>query len=411
MARRIIPHKLNSIFTDTMWSIAGLALMNVAAQFVVYPYWNMVLGTEAYGNIVYLLAIMNVMAISVGVGINYTRMRQSVDGKTTNKPYNLLMVSGNVVSIAVLLLFKVTGIIIIGTSDFILFCILTVITMWRYYADVEYRLSINFKGFFLYYFVIGVGYLAGILLFKATGLWPFALLPGEIVGVFLVLIKGSVLYGDEANKDSVNAEQIKSALNMALLLIGTNLLSHLIFNGDRIILKLFSGSTSVTIYYIASLFGKTMTLITTPLNGVLSGHLVKYEGNLTRRLMNRVTGVTVIAIVLATFFCVGVSFVILPFLYPTEFELVKRYLVIANAAQIIYFIGNVLTASILLRFTLAKNQMIVNVVHGFLFVAVCIPVAWEFGVAGFCWGLLIVNLMRYVLCVVLGYMGVNRIDN
>ena len=152
MARRIIPHKLNSIFTDTMWSIAGLALMNVAAQFVVYPYWNMVLGTEAYGNIVYLLAIMNVMAISVGVGINYTRMRQSVDGKTTNKPYNLLMVSGNVVSIAVLLLFKVTGIIIIGTSDFILFCILTVITMWRYYADVEYRLSINFKGFFLYYF-------------------------------------------------------------------------------------------------------------------------------------------------------------------------------------------------------------------------------------------------------------------
>ena len=400
---RHVPCKLNNIFTDTVWSIAGLTLMNVAAQFLVYPYWNRILGTETYGNIVYLLAIMNVMAISVGSGINYTRIRQSADEQTANKPYNLMMIGGNLVSLFVLFLLKATGILKIGTPDFILFCFLTVITMWRYYADVEYRLKINYKGFFLYYLVIGVGYLAGILLFKISGLWPFALLLGEVAGLFLVLIKGSVLHGDVANKDIISAKPVKSVLNMALLLVGTNLLSHLIFNGDRIILNFFSGSTSVTIYYIASLFGKTMTLITTPLNGVLAGHLAKYKGNLTKDLMNKVTGVTLVSIVLATLFCVGVSFILLPFLYPIEFELVKQYLIIANAAQIIYFIGNVLMASVLLRFTVVRNQMFVNVIHGLLFVAVCIPTAWKFGIDGFCWGLLVVNMVRYALCVILGY--------
>ena len=90
MAKRI-PEKLKNIFTDTIWSMAGLVLMNVAAQFVVYPCWNRVLGSEEYGNIVYLLAVMNILAISVGSGVNYARMRQSANGETQNRPYMLLM--------------------------------------------------------------------------------------------------------------------------------------------------------------------------------------------------------------------------------------------------------------------------------------------------------------------------------
>lgn len=408
---RHISGKLKNIFTDTMWSIAGLVLMNVAAQLAVYPYWNRVLGTEAYGNIVYLLAIMNIMAISFGTGVNYTRVRQSVDGLTTNKPYNILMIVGSTTSIFVLLLLKAVGLLKVEIPDFILFCILTIITMWRYYADVEYRLHLNYKGFFLYYLVIGGGYLAGILLFTFTGLWPFALLIGEIAGLFLVSVKGSIFKDNKADRDIASDEQYSPIFNMALLLIGTNLLSHLVFNGDRIILQLFSGSAAVTIYYIASLFGKTLTLFTTPLNGVLAGHLAKYKGKLTKKLMNKVTGIAIVTIVVSTVFCVVMSVLILPILYPVDYEAVKQYLVLANMAQLIYFIGNVLQASILLRFTAARNQMIVNVLHCILFVAICIPGAWKLGIEGFCWGLLVVNLMRIGLCVILGYFGVDNDDN
>lgn len=64
-----------------MWSIAGLVIMNVVAQFAVYPILNKRLGVEEYGDIIYLLFIMNIIAISAGTACNYARMRKSADGE------------------------------------------------------------------------------------------------------------------------------------------------------------------------------------------------------------------------------------------------------------------------------------------------------------------------------------------
>lgn len=391
--------KIKNIFTDTIWSMAGLVLMNVAAQFVVYPFWRSTLGSETYGNIVYQLAILNILAVSVGSGINYTRMKQSAERETGNRPYLIMMLAGMVLSTLVLIFLYAIGLVQSSIRDFCLFCVLTVVTMWRYYADVEYRLRINYKGFFFFYLVIGIGYLLGIWLFKLTGIWPLALLPGECAGLLVVLLRGSIFKADGVRGN----QKMGPIIHIAAILIGTNVISYLIFNGDRIILQLFAGSTAVTIYYIASLFGKTMTFISTPLNGVLIGHLAKYDGKLTRELMNQVTTASLAGILVMIVVCQIASVIILPFLYPSDYQDVKSYLLLANAAQIIYFTGNILTTSVLLRFTSAANQMIVNVVHGALFVFFCIPVVMKFGIEGFCWGLLAANTVRVIICLVIGY--------
>ena len=403
---RPIPDKLKSIFTDTVWSFAGLVLMNAAAQFVVYPYWNKVLGSESYGNVVYLLAIMNVMAISVGSGINYARMRRSAGGETANRPYLLLMAAGAALSVTVLLLLRAVGLVRMQAAEFRLFCALTAVTTWRYYADVEYRLRVNYKGFFLYYLVIGLGYLPGLWLFRATGLWPLALLPGELAGLLFVLFTGSIF-----RKDGAKERDFSPILRLSLLLVGSNLLSHLIFNGDRLVLRWFAGGAAVTVYYVASLFGKTMTFISTPLNGVLVGHLAKYDGKLTKRLMHRATALACLAAVLASAACFGASHVVLPLLYPEDFPEAARYLLLASSAQVLYFVGNVLTASVLLRFTKPRNQLIVNAAHGALFAAVCIPAALLRGLDGFCPALFAVNAARFVLCLALGYLGIKEKTN
>ena len=38
--------KIRNILTDSGWSIAGTVLMTVAAQFLVYPFWERKFGTE-----------------------------------------------------------------------------------------------------------------------------------------------------------------------------------------------------------------------------------------------------------------------------------------------------------------------------------------------------------------------------
>lgn len=399
-----ISPKIKSVFSDTLWSIVGLSLMNIAAQFAVYPYWNRTLGREAYGNIVYSLGIMNVLAISIGSGINYARMRRSAEGTTSNNPYMLLLTAGSILSVFLLVLLKMLGLLHLDISDFFCYCLLTTATLWRFYADVEYRLRINYKGYFFYYFLIGIGYLFGIILFKITKLWPMALLPGEVLGLLYVLWRGSIF---RIEREPLEAS-FSPILRLAVLLVGTNLLSHLIFNGDRIILQLFAGSTAVTIYYIASLFGKTMTLITTPLNSVLVGHLAKYDGKLTIKMMNSVFCISLLVIILATILCVIASWVILPVIYPADFPRVKHYLVLANMAQIIYFIGNVLNTSILLRFTQARNQVIVTTIHAVLFIVISIYATKRFGFTGFCWSLLVINTLRLFICLILGYMGAER---
>ena len=80
--------KIKALLTDSMWSIAGLMLMNVVVQFLVYPVWNNHLGSEEYGNILYLISIMNIIAISVGSACNYARMTESATKDTWNINYS-----------------------------------------------------------------------------------------------------------------------------------------------------------------------------------------------------------------------------------------------------------------------------------------------------------------------------------
>lgn len=395
-----IPDKLKHIFTDTVWAAAGLVMMNVTAQFLVYPFWHRTLGSEAYGNIIYLVSVMNTAAVSIGSGVSYARMKQQAGGETQNRFYILLMAAGTVLSLTLLLVLNAAGALHADRPNFILFSVLTLLTMWRCYSDVEYRLRVNYKGFFLYYLVIGAGYLAGILLFRRTGLWPLALIPGELAGLLLVLFGGSVFRWDK------DGGEFLPVLRLTLLMVGSSALSGLIFNADRIVLRFFAGGTAVSIYYIATLLGKTLTLVTTPFNGVMVGYLARYGGKLTKRMMNRIAGVTIAGIVLAAGACWGASHIVIPFLYPGEYERTAPYLLIGSAAQAAYFAGNVLAASVVLRFTAARNQLLVNAVYAAAFAVICLPLAKFQGLGGFCGGLLAAALIRCGCCILLGYAGV-----
>ncbi len=399
MSKARIPDKLKRFFSDIIWSVCGLVLMNVVAQFIVYPSWNARLGSETYGNIVYLLAIMNTISVAVGSGINYARMRNSAEGETKNQPYLVLVMCGTGLTFPILLLLRCLGYLQLSGTEFILFYLLTVATMWRYYADIEYRLYINYKGYFCYYASIGIGYLFGIQLFRQTGLWPLALLPGEAAGLLLVLWKGSIFRCDTQK----TRYEWKQSVSLALILVGSNLVSQLIFNGDRILLRILAGANAVTTYYIASLFGKTMALLTTPLNGVLIGHISRYNGKLTFNIMNVAAGLSITGAAVMTIACAVASYILVPILYPAEYEGARELFLIANLAQVLYFIGNVLVSSIILRFTKAKNQITINTAYGVAFCALCCPFAVARGVDGFCVGLLLINALRLLICLLLGY--------
>ena len=88
------------ILSDSIWSVAGLVFMNVALQFAVYPVWERRLGEAGLGGILYLISLMNVFSVSMGVSVNYARMKNSAVGDTTNKPYLVILAIASAIAFA-----------------------------------------------------------------------------------------------------------------------------------------------------------------------------------------------------------------------------------------------------------------------------------------------------------------------
>ena len=395
---------VRKLLSDSAWSIAGLVLMNVTAQFAVYPVWNRELGNDPYGRILYLIAGMNIIAVSMGVACNYARMKASAEGKTENRPYSriLLITTCGLIPWCVLvsLFAGEEGLDLPETGLLIL---LGAATMWRYYADVEYRLSLNYRAFFVYYLAISIGYGIGVGLFLWLKLWPLALLPGELAGIILVYRRGTVLRKIETE----SAGQDRAVTGMVTTLFATEVISNLILNGDRVLLNLLVNATAVTVYYQASLMGKTMALVTMPLNSVLIGYLSRFKGGLTKKIMNRVTLACLAAVPAATLAATVGSHILIRILYPQNYELVSPYFIMANVAQVAFFVSGV-AATVLLRFCRTGYQLYINLVYAGLFILLCVPGVLLRQVEGLCIGMMIAGLLKLGYVLLLGYKSIKN---
>lgn len=388
---------------DSMWSIFGLVFMNVVVQFIVYPYWNKVLGSEQYGDIVYMLSMMNIAAVTFGSAGSYARISLSSEGKTSNTPYLVILtLAGAVTSLYALVVCLIKN-EAMSFTDILCYILLTLLTMWRFYADIEFKLSLNYKCFFLYYVLIGIGYALGMLLMNAAQIWPLTLIPGEIFGLLFVYLKGSIFKAEP----TIDREETKKLLKLFMVLSGSYFINNLIFNGDRILLKLAVGNTAVSVFYLASLFGKTMSFITTPFSGVISGYLARSKTALTYRTMHMIAAASVVISFVFSGLCTAGSYILLPFLYPDLFHEAKGIFFLCNLSQVFYFVSGILGV-IILMYSKSKYQIYINIVYAAAFLLICLPITIYKGLEGYCSGILVTSIILLAYCISLGYYTVYK---
>lgn len=389
---------------DTLWSFAALSVMNVITQFVLYPILRSVLGVEEYGNVLYLIGIVNIMATSVGSGVNLARLVASSKGKTYNTDSTVCLIAMQIIALPICWIVLPKGDVPTAIDQFFWLWVLSGLTIWRYYADVEFRLKTNYKGYFVYYMAISAGYLLGVILFYLTQLWQMILVPGELAGIIYVVWKGSIIRLDGGLDQKRFMPYVKSVLS----LMTAQFMVNVVLNADRLILKAFMGGEAVTLYYIASLVGKTIALISSPLNNVIIGYLVKSNQSLRAGDFLKISALGLALTGIALLVCVGGSHVFAFLFYPVEYDVVKELFWVADLAQIFYFISGVLT-TILLRYIAEKFQMIINGVFFLAFAVVTVSFTKLWGLNGFSIGLLLSNAFRYFFATVLGTVELRRI--
>ena len=391
--------KIKSICKDSTWSIAGIVLMNIVTQFVVYPVWNQKLGPEAYGDILFLVALTNIIASPMGSGCNYIRIAQSAQRRTDNSGYLYILTISSLILVPVTVLFGIFGRVSMTPVDVFLYVLLMVATVWLYYVDVEYRLTLHYVRYFLYCVVISAGYLVGTFLFSYIHIWTMPLLLGSFAGVLTVFCRGSIFKLEERQGGSEEIQDIWKPISAMYI---TTALSNLIFCADRIVLKYLVNSAAVTVYYLTSMMGKTLSLVTGPLSSVVIGYLAKYKGKLSATWMNRLVAVCLISVPLIAGACTLTSHIFISVLYPQEYAACTSFFWIANLSQVIYCITNVITI-VLLRFFSVRYQVYINIAYAVIFCVVAIPMTYVGGIAGFCWGMLWACVARMVVALFIGY--------
>ncbi len=395
---------LFTVASDLIYSIAGLLLMNGVLQLLVNPTLNNTIGEDAFGNYQSIFAVVSIMGTTFGVAANYSRMVRSRTKNDTNADYNVFL------AIIAVLCVPVAAITLSVFNSFsaahlLLLSVLTIFTVLRYYGDVNYRIQLNYKGFFIYYAIITAGYCIGLLLFRfVSSQWMLPFIIGEIAAVVFVALRGSIFKG---KKPLTPSSEFKGTIKSVSILSATNLLSSIAQQSDKIILGLAMSGEAVTVFYVATLLGKVVSLLTTPLNGVLIGYLTKYEGKFTRKMLSLFAAALLAIGAVALIGCYIASLIFVKLFYPDVFMRAQPYFFLANAGQIFYFISNCLM-TVILRIASEKYQMYINIAYIIIYAATVIPLTFAYGLWGITAALLITNAAKFILTAFIGFIKTKK---
>ena len=186
----MLKNLLKKLGGDFILSVSAVVIFNGVIQFLLNPYLTEQLGADKFGTVIYLISLISVVG-AFGTAANYSRMVVTAKRECSNGDYNryFLVVAGIVLAVSAV------GLVALKSFDplyFVGYAALMFMTILRYYGDVEYRLSCNFKGYFVFYLLIAIGYIAGILLFRFTGSRVVTMLIGEALAILFVGLKGKI---------------------------------------------------------------------------------------------------------------------------------------------------------------------------------------------------------------------------
>ena len=290
--------KVIAFAKDFIWGAIGLIVLNAAMSLLVMPTIERTLGADFQGRVLYYTSLATYLT-SIGFGLNYGRMKvYAKERKTVNGEFNLMLIG----AAALTALVTIIAILIKGETagtPWILLILFMILTVIRTYADVAFRLRVNYKLFSLFYCAIGAGYAAGLLLFRLTGAWILIFLTGELFGLLFVFFTSTIFKPPYFERTAAFQEHVKGTA----VITGAFLLSDFVSAADRLLIPtllaggalfhgvMYPGDTLTSLFYYASFVGKIMSLLSTPLNGVLSGYIAREEGGLAPKLFLKIIGV------------------------------------------------------------------------------------------------------------------------
>lgn len=391
------------VIRDVFINLLAASLCTVVLNFIVYPIYARNFSAEDYGNILTLLGVVNLLWAVLGNCLNNTRLvLNKKDGmENDNGNYNPLIAIGSVVGgiiiILVALFFSITT-----WLSLILVFFTVIVGIARAYYVVSYRLKLDYVTQLKTNMIVSAGYIIGILMTKSIQVWPLSLLLGEGIAFFYTIKKGTLF-----NEPFCFTDDKRVVIHTYTDLIVTGLIGNLITYFDRFLINPLLGAVSVSVFSVASFWGKAVTPFISPTANVMLSYLSQKDSKISMKKFITIFMASVVPLI--AFGIVGIWLApwITGLLYPTLIDKASPYIFMASMGGLVQSSTNLLMP-VLLSVCSSRSILIMQMMYFAVYLVIAFLGAKVNGLRGFCVATCIIGVIKIGIFFVFGYFAMKR---
>jgi O-antigen/teichoic acid export membrane protein len=272
------------------------------------------------------------------------------------------------------------------------------------YLEADYRIHLNYKRIMFSKIIQTSGYGLGCLLFAKTKRWEWIFFIGY--GLNLVFVFATTSLWKEPFRITSN---IRETTKRIFFLELSSAIGSILTYVDRLIIFPIFGGTELSIYYAASIVGKTVLMVTSPLASVLLSYSVRLKS------ISRKQFFTYILILLAVagvgyVVCFLISDPLISLLYPDCLAGSKQYIPWTVAASMLGVIYSFVWP-LVLRFGKNSYPSLITIFKAVVYVLVALLTVRKFGIMGICYANLLSTGAQVLVVIILGFKVCDKKDN
>lgn len=387
-------YKKGAIF-NVFLNLLATAIPVFALQLIILPYIANWMESDTYGLFISIISVLNLVPFTFGNSLNSIRMLRDLKyhDKNVIGDFNILVlisliVSSIIVMISTIYYYFIIDIFSLPTIHFILTLFLSIIWLLNSYYNVGFLINLDYKAILKSNILLCIGYIIGTLLFIVTGFWELIYIIGYLLSSYYIF-KYSDLWKEPLKKTILFSDTLKESVIYFIAC----LLYRVPTYADKLLLYPLLGGTFVSVYYVATLSGKIISMVISPITSVMLSYLSKSNDGRSNFKFIMVMGGSIC--VIGYFVCYALSRPILTMVYPNYVDTAMQYVSITTATTMIAVLLQLLNPFVL-RNKAIKWQTVINIFTLVTYVVCTLGMFKLFGGIGFCIGCLIANICKFL---------------
>lgn len=373
---------------DLIYTVGATMLLQFCMQIVLYPLINKIKGAEFTGDVLFYIGIIYIVPQAIASSMSNIRLvsrkvLDDINGEFVPLVGVLSVISG-------FICFIITLFFNCSLSFSLVYGLYAIIYTVRVYLQVEYRLTLRFKQYFINYVILSLGYMVGFVVFLYVPYWLIIFIVGEVFATVHSLTQTKI------KSYSISKDSIRYIIRNTMIVMIAILIRDSVNQFDKVILKIMVSSETVTKFNALSLIGKSIQMLVGPINTLMLTYLSAKDKKISAPTLKKMIKVTIVMGIAAMAACEILTPIYAYLFYGISVAEGLSFGFFINLELIMGFIASIYVITVLSQGR-TKIYSAIQTVWGVLSLLLTLLFTYLFGIYGIVIAMIITNLLKMVV--------------